>query len=77
MAHFYSTANNGVHQTKTMRGFKNHGMDFNMASWNGAISVRIYTDSDGVDRFRVSQTTHYGRGVSEELASGIIGEQTN
>ena len=77
MAHFYSTANNGVHQTKTMRGFKNQGMDFNMASWNGAISVRIYTDSDGVDRFRVSQTTWCGNGVSEELASGIIGEQIN
>ena len=48
-----------------------------MASWNGAISVRIYTDSDGVDRFRVYQTSWHGQGINEEIASGIIGEQTN
>tara|TARA_R110002020_G_scaffold399072_1_gene608958 strand:+ start:95 stop:418 length:324 start_codon:yes stop_codon:yes gene_type:complete len=74
MSHFYGYLDNGINQTKTMRGFTNHGLTAEACSWNGKIRTRIYQDKDGVDRFVVSQETHQGNGVNEILASGKIGE---
>ena len=77
MSHFYGVLRNSVNQDKTSRGFKTHGLDGTLASWNGAISMRIYQNSDGKDCFRVYQTSWHGQGINEEIASGVIGETIN
>ena len=77
MSHFYGVLRNSVNQNKTLRGFKTHGFDGTLASWNGAIGIRIYQNSDGQDCFRVYQTSWHGQGINEEIASGVIGEKVN
>lgn len=76
MAHFYGTVQ-GTRGKGSRIGTKNSGLSTVAASWGGAIEVIISHDpATGRDTFRVLQRTWEGKGVSEEIAHGTIGEPT-
>jgi hypothetical protein len=39
-----------------------HSMNVTAASWQGAIRVELYTDADGVERYRIERTSWRGGG---------------
>lgn len=73
MSHFYGTMK-GSRGEATRCGTKNSGMRVTAASWAGAITTELYIDDQGRDCFRVLQRPWHGRGVSEVIAEGVIGE---
>ncbi len=73
MSHFYGVLNGQAGQA-TRCGSKGSGLRTVAASWAGCISVQLWRDSDGQDHFRVYQGAWQGAGISEYLASGIIGK---
>ena len=74
MAHFYGTIQGQRGQASRL-GTKASGLSVIAASWGGAIDVRIWHDTiKNIDRFEISQIRHHGQGVSELIASGIVGK---
>ncbi|KKL11926.1 hypothetical protein LCGC14_2540870 [marine sediment metagenome] len=74
MAHFYGTLR-GSRGKASRLGTKTSGLDVCAASWAGAIRVHIWHDtSNDVDRFEVRQEAHHGAGVSEPIATGVLGQ---
>lgn len=72
MSHFYSVIS-GQGGPATRCGSKGSGVVATAASWRGAVSVRMYVDDAGVDRFVVSQERWHGAGVSRDIARGVVG----
>jgi hypothetical protein len=74
MSHFYGVIQ-GNRGDATRGGSKGSGLTATAASWAGAIRVDLEHDSvSGDDRFIVTQVKWHGRGVSQRLAVGVIGE---
>lgn len=49
-------------------------LDTDAASWSGCISVSLRIDKEGNETFSICQRPWHGNGISEEIASGTIGE---
>jgi hypothetical protein len=74
MSHFYGTVQ-GSRGVASRTGGKSGGMRATAASWSGSIRVELrHDDETGKDHFRVVQSTWHGHGISEVLATGVIGE---
>ena len=74
MSHFYGTLR-GSRGEATRQGTVGSGLTTIAASWDGAITVRMWRDEqDGVDRFEVWQRKWHGSGIEERIASGIVGK---
>lgn len=74
MAHFYGSIR-GAHGEATRLGSKASGLATKAASWEGAVSVRLYFDeTNDCDACEVSLVPHEGRGVSRVLYCGPVGE---
>lgn len=75
MSHFYGVLN-GSRGEATRCGTKGSGMEATAASWDGAIKVYLrYDEKTGRNTYEVVQTPWHGRGVSEVLARGVVGER--
>lgn len=72
MAHFRSTIKG--HRGEASRlGTKTSGMDATVASWQGAVSVRLWHDEEtGQDMAEVALATHHGAGVNRVLYRGPV-----
>lgn len=42
-----------------------HRLEVVAASWRGAITVELWTDADGVERYRVARTAWKGHGGAQ------------
>ncbi len=74
MSHFYGSLQ-GSRGEATRCATKKSGLTVRAAGWGGSILVRVWHDTqDGVDCFSVHQTLWQGAGVSEAIASGILGQ---
>jgi hypothetical protein len=70
MAHFYGTIKG--HRGEASRlGMKASGLNVRAASWQGAVTVRLY-DLGGVDMAEVCLDTHHGAGSSRVLYNGPV-----
>lgn len=79
MSHFYGTLQ-GSRGNATRCGTKSSGITTQAASWGGAIEVEVFHDEKtGQDKFTVIQIPWHGHGITQTIASGVIGEslQTN
>ena len=75
MSHFYGTLR-GSRVEATRCGTKNSGIIVEAASWDGCVRISIrHNKETGKDEFHVMQTLWHGSGVSEKIASGIVGER--
>ena len=79
MSHFYGSIPTSARKTiPTARGHKSTGLTVNAASWQGAIEVELWHNTEtGKDEYVVWQRAHHGNGVNEILIKGIIGERLN
>ena len=59
MARFYGSTQGERGQAHRLG---HRGMNVTAASWAGAISVELWTDSEGVERYRVARTAWKGHG---------------
>jgi hypothetical protein len=75
MSHFYGTLQ-GSRGEATRCGTKNSGMEAIAASWKGAIVTDLFIDSQGRDCYVVRQIPWHGVGINEEIARGVIGEES-
>jgi len=77
MSHFYGiiTGNRG-HATRG--GSKASGYKATAATWKGAINVDFWHNKEtGEDCFRVEMTPWHGRGDSQVIAQGIVGDKNS
>ena len=75
MSHFYGKLQGGRKEV-TRTGSKKSGMTSKVASWDGAIEVRVsYNPKTRKNHFMVWQRTHEGSGISQLMVEGIIGEK--
>lgn len=72
MSHFYSVIH-GQGGPATRCGSKSSGVLATAASWAGAVSVHMFVDNAGVDRFLITQDCWQGAGVSREIGRGVVG----
>jgi len=73
MAHFLGKIE-GSRKPITRLGTKASGLSTTAASWDGAIHVHVWYDSEtDKNYFSVSQIPWHGKGISSEVYSGIIG----
>jgi hypothetical protein len=70
MAHFYGELK-GSRGEATRLGTKSSGLRTLAASWEGAVSVRLY-EKFGVDWAVVSLTMHHGAGTRRTLYDGPV-----
>lgn len=76
MAHFYGTVTGAARTSASRLGHKRTGLETRAASWSGAIQTRVWHNEEtGLDYFEVIQTPHHGAGISQILASGVIGRE--
>jgi hypothetical protein len=77
MAHFRGTIK-GVRGEASRLGTKASGLTANIASWQGAVDVRLWHDEEtGQDMAEVSLSLHHGVGTNRVLYSGPVnGEPT-
>lgn len=71
MAHFYGTID-GNRGTASRLGTAKSGLRTVAASWQGAVDVRLYCNTDGVDRCRVMLVPWHGAGTSRVLYDGPV-----
>lgn len=71
MSHFYGTLQGG-RQEVTRGGTKRSGLEAWVASYSGAVRVKIYVDMQGRDRVRVEKTTWQGAGKYMAIYDGPI-----
>ncbi len=75
MSHFYAAIPTSARRTiPTACGHKSTGVTAYAASWRGRISVRLYVNDEGEDMFSVYMEPHNGKGDSERLAVGMVGD---
>lgn len=74
MSHFYGTVRGQAQTEATRRGNAKGGLRVIAASWNGAITVRLYVDKDGDDAFIINEITWGGQGRERRIAQGKIGK---
>jgi hypothetical protein len=74
MSHFYGVVQ-GNRGDATRGGSKQSGLKAIAASWAGAIEVELEHDTvSGDDRYIISQRPWHGRGTSQRIAVGTLGE---
>lgn len=71
MSHFYAVVK-GNRGEATRCGSKGSGIRTVAASWSGAIETILF-EKDGVDMYRVVQTSWKGSGVYRVIAEGEVG----
>lgn len=71
MAHFRATIH-GARGPASRLGGKSSGINANIASWQGAVSVYL-SSQDGVDWADVRLTPHHGAGIGKLLYNGPVG----
>jgi hypothetical protein len=72
VSHFYGTLQ-GSRGEATRCGTKKSGVEAWVASWGGAIRVKVWHEN-GEDRFVVEQRQWHSTGVDRPIARGVIGE---
>tara|TARA_R110002020_G_scaffold98732_4_gene234773 strand:- start:4683 stop:4934 length:252 start_codon:yes stop_codon:yes gene_type:complete len=79
MSHFYGSIPTSARKTvATARGHASTGLTTRAASWQGAIEVELWHNTEtGKDEYVVWQRAHHGHGVNEILVKGVIGERVN
>ena len=79
MSHFYGRIPISNRKTPaTACAGKASGLKVTAASYKGCVSVELWYNAETQkDEFRVSQQRWLGSGITEEIASGIIGEPTD
>ena len=76
MAQFWGTIK-GARGEASRLGHKASGLDTYAASWQGAVSVRLWHDAKtGRDMAQVELTTHLGAGVHRSLYRGPVSGAT-
>jgi len=76
MAQFWGTIK-GARGEASRLGHKASGLDTYAASWQGAVSVRLWHDAKtGRDMAQVELTTHRGAGVHRSLYRGPVSGAT-
>ena len=76
MAQFWGTIK-GARGEASRLGHKASGLDTYAASWQGAVSVRLWHDATtGRDMAQVELTTHHGAGVHRSLYRGPVSGAT-
>ena len=77
MSHFYGVLQ-GSRGEATRCGTRRSGIVTTAAGWGGCIRVHVYHDeTTGEDRFVVAQDTWQGKGVTEQIATGVLGQPIN
>ena len=72
MSHFYGTVDGGRSEA-TRQGHKNGGIVTNAASWQGAVRVSLYHNSNtGKDEYTVTLSPWQDKGVSKLIKNGNI-----
>lgn len=72
MAHFYATLH-GTRGEASRLGTKSSGMDATVASWQGAVSVRLWHDgATDTDMAEVSLIPWHGAGDKTPLYAGPV-----
>jgi len=72
MAHFYGTLQGQRGQASRLGG-KGSGLQTYAASWQGAVSVRLYYDEEtGADMALVTLTRHHGKGSERVIYDGPV-----
>ncbi len=72
MAHFYGTVQ-GSRGEASRLGSKANGLNAHIASWQGAVDVRLWHDSKtGRDMANVYLTRHHGSGTEKSLYYGPV-----
>ena len=77
MSKFYGTLTGSAKTTATRRGTSNSGIMTEATSWNGCISVRVYEDCNGIEKFSVVMKPWHGHGDTRIIASGVMGDSTS
>jgi len=70
MAHFYGTLQGARGQASRL-GTRNSGLRIEACSWQGKVTVRLYT-CNGVDHARVELGRHHGHGGQATLYDGPV-----
>lgn len=69
MSHFYGTLdNNGIHQSKTLRGFASSGLNVEAQSWQGKIRIELDVDVEGNNNYKIFRSNH----GSSNIETGLI-----
>ena len=77
MSHFYGVLD-GSRGKATRCATKKSGLKATAAGWGGCITVYLdHDEKTGLDSFRIYQSKWHGKGIDEDIASGIIGEQAS
>lgn len=71
MAHFRGTIQ-GFRGEASRLGSKDSGLQVTAASWQGAVSVDLFAEANGVDIARVQLYPHHGHGTSRILYEGPV-----
>lgn len=71
MSHFYGTLQGGRGEV-TRGGTKKSGLEAWVASYSGAVRVKVYVDMQGRDRVRVEKRTWQGSGKEMAIYDGPI-----
>ena len=76
MSHFYAQIPHSARKTTpTARGHKSTGINTQAASYAGAIEVDLFHDEEtGKDHFVINQMPWQNSGISEKIATGVLGE---
>jgi|TARA_R110000824_G_scaffold14875_1_gene63023 hypothetical protein len=74
MSHFYGSVQGNRGQA-TRGGSKKSGYHATVASWDGALRIRLF-HHNGKDCFAISQSMWHGKGVEYEITRGILGEES-
>jgi hypothetical protein len=73
MSHFYGVLQ-GSRGQATRCGTERSGLEVTAAGWDGALTITLWKDAKGHDRFRVEQRSWQGAGVSRVIAGGKLGQ---
>lgn len=71
MSHFYGTLQ-GSRGEATRCGTKSSGLEAWLASYKGAVRVKVYADMQGRHRVRVEKRTWQGAGKDMHIYDGPI-----
>jgi hypothetical protein len=71
MSHFFGTLK-GQAGEAMRRGSKSSGLVVNAASWQGAVHIELYVNSDGIDYARVCLVPWHGQGNNVALFDGPV-----
>ena len=66
MSHFYGYLDNDIHKTRTIRGFKNHGVTAQVQSWSSKGIIRIFNNGNASDLYHIMVKSDNGKIIFEK-----------